>query len=1043
MVETRQSRYITSSDGLAMQSQATSSIAEATAKGTARIQQGQQQYFEGLVQNNNSISTLQQQLAQVELAGASRPSSLSQLSEGIVRGIGANKQEQDERARQTAAQAAAQAKIDAENKKNTLLTKYTAALGDLTDGYEASNWADGEEKYKRDAIAIVQTLPEDTDPTVKKKLIEDIYANTQARNRKVGERLAKQTDEIRAGKVDVAKSQLTISLSSIVGSIANQTLDEQASPYLEQAQNVITDFLKTDNGLPEGAKLSIVASAMEAVNSAYGKKHSRYLERTSTLQSWKAYASEFKQLEAREAAGQITFDQMKNGQAELDFRYPGFSEKISRRGDAEKQELAFRELNEAKRKLDEEAGSRAIANYRFTNETVKASVAAAYSDPGLYNQLKNDPSFKDNVQFQEIVRGADRLREYYTGQGQIIIAQAAAATAFQKLDLGKLETLNSLNRTIAFKNANSQTLSPTEQMASLYIKQISEANPQLAESLELGAQGKPIPQINQKLIDEGLRGQEAVIQNIKQGILQEIEAKRAALYLEYPDLQNYGFIGQPQEAVRAYAKNSSPFLQKELENINRARQEAIQLQQQQQPYGVQPNFNPSSAYASSVDDKGKIKVVPRSRAQLIRLPDASSVVTPIIAGDSAPVTSHWLDSRPGGRKHAGVDFGASNGARAIALVPGQVVYVGKDPGGYGGFVDVLGDNGVVYRYGHQAAQVKVGQRLSAGDVVSVSDGSGAGDPHLHFEVRPKANFQQGKYVPSYGVDGTVEVLDHLKKLTSKHSNVTTPRFNQAAFRANPTLKVPSNSTLSSGGGAINGAVYQRQGGKAGGVSSRISGQRPLQPSQAPFKVNLGQVQHDYNDHLGYAELAKDSKTRKAFVDAAKELGVPTEWLADIARQESGGINPYKDHDGNHYGLFGFGSDSLTDKSTYQRLRAGKLDAAAQLKLYVKYVKDNGFDKLKQQKKGALSIADLWAFSRMGWNLRKKFWNTGDLNIGTNGGLTYKDELQMLGKWAGRRYALPGDRSRRSKAISEEESSHCSTCAQLAASNTFAAHQHTA
>lgn len=198
MAETRESRYITSSDGLAMQAQATGTIAKAAAEGTARIQQGQQQYFEGVIQNNNNISTLQQQLAQVELAGASRPSALSQLSEGVLKGIYANKEEQDARAKQTAAQAAAQAKIDAENKKNTLLTKYTAALGDLTDGYEASNWAEGEEKYKRDAIAIVQTLPSDTDPEIKKKLIEDIYANTQARNRKVGERLAKQTDEVRS-----------------------------------------------------------------------------------------------------------------------------------------------------------------------------------------------------------------------------------------------------------------------------------------------------------------------------------------------------------------------------------------------------------------------------------------------------------------------------------------------------------------------------------------------------------------------------------------------------------------------------------------------------------------------------------------------------------------------------------------------------------------------------------------------------------------------------------------------------------------------------
>lgn len=1053
MAETRDSRYITSSDGLQMQGQATEKIAQATAQGVQRIQQGQQQYFEGVQQNNNNIATLQQQLAQVDLAGASRPSSLSQLSAGIVQGLAGYKEEKDARDKQTAAQAAAAAKIEAENAKNRTLTKYTQALGDLTDSYESTNWANGEEQYKRDAIILVQNLPPDADPEIKKQLIEGIYANTKARNAKVGERLAKADDELRAGKVDVAKSQLMVSLSSVVSSIANQTVDAQAKPYLDQADGIITTFLQTDNGLTTGAKLSIVSQAMETVNGAYGKKHSRYLERTSMLQDWKAYASEYKILEAKEAAGQISFDQMKNAQAELDFRYPGFADKITKRGDEEQRNLALQNLSEAQRKLNEEAGARAIANVRFTGETVKALVAAAYSDPSLYNQLKNDPAYKDNPQFQEAVKGADRMGEYYKGEGQLIVAQANAATQFAKLDLSNLQTINSLNRSIATKNAAGQQLTATELMAQDYIRQMSGVNPDLAASLELNVQGKPVNQIDTALLQQGLRQQTAVIENIKQTILQDIEAKRAALYKEFPDLQNYGFLGQPQEAVRAYAKNSSKFLERELESVQRARLEAQQLQQQTSQYGIQPNFNPSSAYATSVDGTGKVKVVPRSRAQIIRLPDGASVVTPIIAGVSAAASFNkgmggggFGAGRDGGsRKHAGVDFGASQGARAISLVGGTVVHVGsnvnKSGQGYGGYVDILGDNGVVYRYGHQAAQVKVGQRVGAGDVVSVSDGSGSGDPHLHFEVHPNPRFVNGKYQPSFGKDATTDPIEHLRKLTAKDSNVLTPRLNSSAYRTAPNQKVPINSTLTSGGGAINGGVYQRMGGKPGNVSSRVNEQRPMSHGKAPFKVNVGQVAYDYNNHYGYGELAKDTGLRKAFTNAAKELGVPTEWLVDIARQESGGINPYKDHNGNHYGLFGFGSDSLSDKSQYKKLRAGQVDAAGQLRMYVSYLKENGWEKVVKQKKGAVTVADLWAATRMGWNMRQKFWQTGNVNVKTNYGLTYADELKLLGKHAGRSYALPGSRSLRSSAIGTEEHASCGTCVQLAASNTFAPHTH--
>lgn len=1050
MAESRQSRYIASSDGLQMQSQATATIAEATAAGVAKVQQGQQQYFEGLIQNNNSVSTLQQQLAQVELAGASRPSSLSQLAQGVVQGLGAEKERRDQINAKKAQAAAAQAKIDAERLKDTTLTKYSAALGDLTDAYASSNWDKGIEQYKTDAVEILKNLPADTDPEVKRLLVEKVHDNSLGRARQVGERLQKDTDELRNGLVDKARSGLMIDISAVVNSIASQSVDDQAQPFMKQAQDIITDFMNTDNGLPRGSKLSIVASALDAVNIAYSKKHSRYLERTAGLQDWKSYASAYKELEAKEAVGQISFDEMRNQIQALNFRYPGMEERVVQRGDQEKRDLALSQTVEGLRKLREDTGARAIANYSFGSETVKALIASAYTDPSFYNKLKNDPQYKDNPQFQEALVGADKLKDFYKQENQVTIAQAEAATVFQKLDFSNFNTLASLNRSIALKQSAGQQLTPTEALAQIQIDQMKQANPNLVTNLELDEKGNLKNPINQQLLDETMRQQIQITENIKQTVLQEVEAKRAALYKEYPELLNYGLLGQTQDAIRAYAKNTAPFVQKEFENIERLKQEAIQQQTPANQYGQQPNFNPSSAYATSVDGNGKVKVVPRSRTQIIRLPDNASVVTPVIAGASAPVTSHWKDDRPGRpHGHAGVDFGASQGARAVALVPGQIVYIGSDNqsggGGYGGFVDVLGDNGVLYRYAHQAAQVKVGQRVNAGDVVSISDGSGAGAPHLHFEVRLNPGFTNGRYdvTKNYGLQGTSDPLTHLEKLTANNSNVLTPRFNSSAYRTAPQMKVPINSTLSNRGGAVNGSTYQRVGGSPGGASNRITSQRPLEHSQAPFKVNAGQVLYDYGDNLGYAELAKDDKARKAFVDTARTLGVPTSWIVDIARQEAGSLNPQTDHhspNGN-YGLFGFGNDSFNDPSIHRRLRAGQYDTEGQLKLYVQYMKENGWDKILKQRAGNVSIADLWALTRFGTRMRNKYLETQDTNIKTEGSLKYIDELRLLGKWAGRSYSLPGSRTFRSSAVSDQENSGCQTCAQLALSGSFVPHQH--
>ncbi|CCV13298.1 M23 family metallopeptidase [Mesorhizobium sp. STM 4661] len=86
--------------------------------------------------------------------------------------------------------------------------------------------------------------------------------------------------------------------------------------------------------------------------------------------------------------------------------------------------------------------------------------------------------------------------------------------------------------------------------------------------------------------------------------------------------------------------------------------------------------------------------------------------------------------------HSGMDFRAPMGMPAKVTAPGVVVKAGWN-GGYGRMVEVDHGQGFATRYAHLSEiDVKVGQKLEAGDVIGKTGSSGRSTgPHLHYEVR--------------------------------------------------------------------------------------------------------------------------------------------------------------------------------------------------------------------------------------------------------------------------------------------------------------------
>lgn len=163
--------------------------------------------------------------------------------------------------------------------------------------------------------------------------------------------------------------------------------------------------------------------------------------------------------------------------------------------------------------------------------------------------------------------------------------------------------------------------------------------------------------------------------------------------------------------------------------------------------------NISSAMAVTISDEQKANA--DSVYNLVRYGASTgaglgSTDAPFIGADGfcSPVGSNWrniVTSEFGYRKdpftgkgkgHGGIDLGIPTGTSIRAALPGTVT-VSQYSSSYGYYVMIDHGGGLSTLYAHNSKLlVKVGQTVSAGDIVSLSGSTGRSTgPHLHFEVR--------------------------------------------------------------------------------------------------------------------------------------------------------------------------------------------------------------------------------------------------------------------------------------------------------------------
>ena len=101
------------------------------------------------------------------------------------------------------------------------------------------------------------------------------------------------------------------------------------------------------------------------------------------------------------------------------------------------------------------------------------------------------------------------------------------------------------------------------------------------------------------------------------------------------------------------------------------------------------------------------------------------------------ISDHFGAARPGGRRHAGIDFAAPQGTPVQAVGAGTTIFAEANAGGYGNLVVIQHRLGYTSWYAHLSKiSTSVGQAVSGGTRIGYVGSTGfSTGPHLHFEGR--------------------------------------------------------------------------------------------------------------------------------------------------------------------------------------------------------------------------------------------------------------------------------------------------------------------
>ena len=118
-------------------------------------------------------------------------------------------------------------------------------------------------------------------------------------------------------------------------------------------------------------------------------------------------------------------------------------------------------------------------------------------------------------------------------------------------------------------------------------------------------------------------------------------------------------------------------------------------------------------------------------------------------------TDSWQATRPGGRKHEGVDIIGARGLAIYAVADGVITKMLTGGSLSGNSIRLTIADGTYFFYAHLdgfAAGLSAGQSVRAGQIVGYLGATGATSNHLHFEVHPQGGAAVNPYPIVKAVD---------------------------------------------------------------------------------------------------------------------------------------------------------------------------------------------------------------------------------------------------------------------------------------------------
>lgn len=338
---------------------------------------------------------------------------------------------------------------------------------------------------------------------------------------------------------------------------------------------------------------------------------------------------------------------------------------------------------------------------------------------------------------------------------------------------------------------------------------------------------------------------------------------------------------------------------------------------------------------------------------------------------------------------SGVGVASLRGGVVVSAAGGAVEGDTAAGGGYGNFAVVQSPDGTYMLYAHlDQLGVKIGQQVAQGSVLGTMGSTGAsGGRHVHVSAWNGHPWRDGTPIPYADWLTGLATEPRSQHFASPASTTgmppsIQPRQGTATSEAMQRLAPDEAVVLPSGAYYMNGQFYypspeQRIEARttAGGgnlpaapigveASSVVNPAAPLSQNRMSNRRSMYNDPNPENGNYGYAFLRDNHQFRTDLNNTARQLGVPTQWLADIIATATGGtFNPGKNGKGTGLILFseslaqslGTSTETLAQMSPSQQLPfvyryfagthgeyAGKYDTIDQLWMSLWYNKEVAF-----------------------------------------------------------------------------------------------------